>query len=101
MKNTILLAALLACLTTLSACAAERRVSSAYIAPPPPKPKPWDVIVMSDGAWKDQSIHLKGNGVTLKAQTPGKVSLEGNSRLVIEADHVTVSGLNFVDSQSK
>ena len=35
---------------------------------------------------------------TLRARTPGKVLLAGKSSVVIDGDHLVVSGLHFVDS---
>src|SRR5439155_15073058 len=68
--------------------------------------KPGDVITLADGHWKDQLISITGKGtaenpITVRAQTPGKVILEGDSRVIIFGEHVIVSGLMFTDSDSK
>jgi poly(beta-D-mannuronate) lyase len=87
--------------------AAEHRVSSvADIARLGETLRPGDVIVMSDGAWTDQRIVLRANGtaeqpVTLRAGTPGKVVLGGESSLLMEGTHLVASGLHFKDSTAK
>jgi poly(beta-D-mannuronate) lyase len=62
--------------------------------------KPGDVIVMRDGEWKDVVIDVTTGGsaqspLTIRAQTPGKVTLNGASRLRLGAPHVVVDGLLF------
>lgn len=64
--------------------------------------QPGDSIVMADGVWTDQNITFSDNGtagspITLRAQTPGRVILNGNSRLTISGDHLIASGLTFKD----
>jgi poly(beta-D-mannuronate) lyase len=61
---------------------------------------PGDVLVMRDGPWTDQAISLRGNGtasqpITLRAQTPGKVILNGTSHLQLAGQHLVVEGLWF------
>lgn len=83
----------------LCASAAEFPVrSAADIERLAPQAAPGDVLVMSDGDWHDQKINLTARGtaekpVTLRAQTPGKVVLTGNSSLLVDGEHVVVSGL--------
>jgi poly(beta-D-mannuronate) lyase len=60
--------------------------------------QPGDVLVMRDGEWRDQVLHFRGHGttdkpITLRAATPGKVSLVGKSSLMIDGEHLEVSGL--------
>ncbi|MCX6141903.1 MAG: hypothetical protein NTZ35_01660, partial [Ignavibacteriales bacterium] len=48
--------------------------------------KPGDVIIMKNGAWHDAVIDFTANAtssasVTLRAETPGEVILDGNSKL--------------------
>ena len=50
--------------------------------------KPGAVIILKNGVWKDVQIKLTGNGtkenpITLKAETAGKVFIEGISNLEI------------------
>jgi len=54
-----------------------------------------DVIVMLDGEWTDVAIDITTAGVTLRAQTPGKVVLTGSSKLKLSAPNVVVDGLRF------
>lgn len=59
-----------------------------------------DVIVLKNGEWKDVRLKLRASGtadvpVTIKAETPGKVVLTGDSRLQIGASFVLVEGLLF------
>lgn len=62
--------------------------------------KPGDRIVMANGVWKDVEIVFeakgeKGNLIHLVAQTPGKVTIEGQSNLRIAGEFLEVSGLVF------
>lgn len=59
-----------------------------------------DSIIISNGTWKDVAIVLKGKGqkdkfISLIAETPGKVFLEGQSSLRMSGDWLYVSGLVF------
>lgn len=61
---------------------------------------PGNVIVMKDGVWTDvvidfNSVASKIDVITLRAQTPGKVILNGNSRLVFSKPNLVVDGLLF------
>ncbi|MEM8782119.1 MAG: polysaccharide lyase 6 family protein [Planctomycetota bacterium] len=61
---------------------------------------PGDAIVLADGVWTDQYLRFNADGtanapITLRAQTPGQVVLNGNSRLEISGDHLVVDGLRF------
>jgi poly(beta-D-mannuronate) lyase len=83
--------------------AAEHKVSSAAdVARLAPTLAPGDVLVMNDGQWQDQTINFTGQGtaqqpITLRAQTAGKVVLVGDSRLIIDGEHLIVSGV-FLDN---
>jgi poly(beta-D-mannuronate) lyase len=87
--------------------AAEHRVSTAAeIASAMLQAVPGDVLVMADGEWKDQAIVFTGKGteekpVTLRAQTPGKVRLTGNSSIAIDGEHLVVSGLFLQNGQGR
>jgi poly(beta-D-mannuronate) lyase len=66
--------------------------------------KPGDVLVMSDGVWRDQPIVLRGKGtadkpITLRGETPGKVILTGKSSVVIEGEHLVMSGVLLKDCE--
>ncbi|MBI9058126.1 MAG: alginate lyase [Labilibaculum sp.] len=62
--------------------------------------QPGDVIVMSNGIWKDAEIDFKTNGladkpIVLKAETAGQVFLEGQSFLKIAGQFLEVHDLYF------
>ena len=57
-------------------------------------------IIMANGIWKDVSIKFKAKGsktepIVLKAETAGKVFIEGTSDLKIGGSYLEVSGLYF------
>ncbi|CDF78984.1 alginate lyase (PL6) [Formosa agariphila KMM 3901] len=62
--------------------------------------KPGDHLVMANGVWTDIIIKFKGVGteaqpIVLEAETPGKVFIEGQSRLRLSGEYLEVSGLYF------
>jgi poly(beta-D-mannuronate) lyase len=62
--------------------------------------QPGEHIVMSNGVWKDIVIDFScfgstDNPITLKAETPGKVFLEGQSSLNIGGEYLVIDGLYF------
>ena len=62
--------------------------------------KPGDVITMKDGIWHDVNINFNAKAtmsskITLRAQTPGKVILNGTSKLTFSAPYLIVDGLFF------
>ncbi len=62
--------------------------------------QPGDEIVLANGVWKDIQIHFYGKGtedkpIILRAKTPGKVSIEGQSCLKIGGEYLIVDGLYF------
>ncbi|MDD7887524.1 chondroitinase-B domain-containing protein [Flavivirga sp. 57AJ16] len=68
--------------------------------------KPGDVIVMADKIWTDVSIKFSSKGlpdkpIKLKAQTPGKVILNGTSRLLIYGENLEVEGLWFKEGNTE
>ena len=61
---------------------------------------PGDAIVMANGVWTDTQIAFYAEGapgdtITLRAETPGKVILNGRSTLRIGGDYLKVDGLWF------
>jgi poly(beta-D-mannuronate) lyase len=82
-----------------SALTAEHRVSSAMeIELLAEKLQPGDVLLMNDGTWNNQAIFFRGKGtndkpIIMRAQTPGKTVLVGESSLTIAGEYLTVSGL--------
>ncbi|HIL56523.1 MAG TPA: T9SS type A sorting domain-containing protein [Rhodothermales bacterium] len=62
--------------------------------------QPGDTITMADGTWTDTAISfdtdgLPGDSITLRAETPGGVILNGRSTLSIGGDYLKVDGLRF------
>jgi poly(beta-D-mannuronate) lyase len=79
--------------------------SAADIARLTSQVQPGDTLVMTNGVWTDQAIVFRAKGtagkpITLRAQTPGNVTLAGKSSLVIDGEHLIVSGLLLQDGQS-
>ncbi len=61
---------------------------------------PGDTIIMTDGVWTNQNIDFAGfgtaaNPITLRPQTPGGVTLNGDSTLSISGNWLVADGLNF------
>jgi poly(beta-D-mannuronate) lyase len=59
-----------------------------------------DTIILQDGTWADARLKIHASGtaekpVSIKAQTPGKVVLTGDSRISVAGEHVVVDGLWF------
>ena len=59
-----------------------------------------DEIILKDGVWDNTAITFYGKGtedspITLRAETAGKVILEGNSSLKLGGAYLEVSGLHF------
>ncbi|MEZ5387529.1 MAG: polysaccharide lyase 6 family protein [Prosthecobacter sp.] len=59
-----------------------------------------DTLILQEGTWGDArlKIHAEGTAekpVTIKAQTPGKLVLTGDSRISIAGRHIVVEGLWF------
>nr|WP_320120652.1 chondroitinase-B domain-containing protein [uncultured Marinifilum sp.] len=62
--------------------------------------QPGDVIVMSNGIWKNVEMEFKAIGladkpIVLKAETPGQVFIEGQSYLKIAGHYLEVHDLYF------
>jgi poly(beta-D-mannuronate) lyase len=63
---------------------------------------PGDIITMKDGVWHNAVIDFNAAAsasapVTLRAETPGNVVLDGNSQLTFSKPHLIVDGLFFKD----
>ena len=63
---------------------------------------PGDIIILQNGEWKNVTISLdcigsKEKPVVIKAETPGKVLITGNSKLKIGGQYIIVDGLYFVN----
>ena len=62
--------------------------------------KAGDVLVLKNGEWKDAGLKCRASGssdvpLTIKAETPGKVILTGDSRLQLGGRFILVEGLSF------
>ena len=67
--------------------------------------QPGDEIVMANGIWEDIKIRFSGEGtkdapITLRAETPGEVFIQGKSDLKIGGEHLVVEGLYFTNGFS-
>ena len=67
--------------------------------------QPGDEIVMANGVWEDLQIRLIAEGtedqpITLRAETPGQVILQGESDLKLAGEYLIVDGLFFTDGYS-
>ncbi len=67
--------------------------------------QPGDTLTMTGGVWNNATVVFAGNGtqgapITLRAETPGAVSLEGTSTLRIGGTHLVVDGLSFRNGYS-
>ena len=102
-RTTSLLGVILgSALSTFSfAASTEFRISSAEaLATATRTVKPGDTIVMTDGVWRDAPLAFRAEGkagkpIVLKAATPGKVVLTGNSWLRMAGSYLVVQDLVF------
>lgn len=67
--------------------------------------QPGDNIILKNGIWKDVEIKFTGKGtkdnpITIKAETEGKVFIEGVSNLAFGGEYLEVSGLHFRNGYS-
>jgi poly(beta-D-mannuronate) lyase len=66
------------------------------------KARPGDIIILKDGNWDNVTIRLDCHGtsekiILFRSQTPGKVKLTGNSRLMLGGSYIQVEGLHFTN----
>ena len=66
---------------------------------------PGTEIILANGIWKDVQIKLYGEGteedpITLRAETPGEVLIQGASDLKLGGEFLVVDGLYFTDGAS-
>ncbi len=87
--------------TVSPASAAEHPVAdAAAFSAAAKKVAPGDTIILEDGTWTDARLKIHASGtaekpVTIRARTPGKVILTGNSRISLAGEHLVVDGLWF------
>jgi poly(beta-D-mannuronate) lyase len=63
-----------------------------------------DILMLKNGEWKNTTIDFNANAnsklpITLRAQTPGKVILTGNSMLTFSKPYLIAEGLFFKNGQ--
>lgn len=66
---------------------------------------PGSEIVLANGDWKDVQINFFGQGtkedpITLRAETPGEVIIQGQSDLKLGGEYLVVEGLYFTNGAS-
>ena len=59
-----------------------------------------DVLTLASGVYSDSQITVKRNGLTISAQTAGKVIFNGSSQVSIKADNTIFSGFQFVNGDT-
>ena len=64
------------------------------------KLQPGDVVIWRNGEYVDQNINFNASGtaeagITLRAETPGGVTLKGKSYIKFGGDYLTVDGFRF------
>lgn len=67
--------------------------------------RPGSKIIMMNGEWNDIQILFKGYGteakpITLRAETPGQVIIQGQSNLKLGGEYLVVDGLYFTNGAS-
>lgn len=67
--------------------------------------QPGTEIIMANGEWNDIQIKFKGRGtekqpIILRAETPGKVIIQGQSNLKLGGEYLIVDGLYFTNGSS-
>lgn len=67
--------------------------------------QPGTEIIMTNGEWNDVQIRFIGNGtehqpITLRAETSGKVIIQGESDLKLAGEYLVVDGLYFTNGAS-
>ena len=102
---------LLALLVTLTGCGRKDHNTGVLVSNPNElneaisNAQPGSEIIMANGSWKNIQIRFVGHGtqdepITLKAETPGKVLLEGQSDLKLGGEYLNVDGLYFINGYS-
>lgn len=54
-----------------------------------------DILVLANGTYLNNSIDIQTSNITVKAETPGGVFLNGANSISIEGSYVTFSGFQF------
>lgn len=66
--------------------------------------KPGDTLILADGEWNDIHLILNNQGtaeapINVRAETRGKVTITGSSRIAIGGSHITVDGFHFLNTE--
>ena len=99
-KKAFLYLALLTCIS-INLCAQQVEVATIKeYNSAIEKAKAGTTIILKNGTWKDVELNAHGKGtkeapIVIKAETPGKVIISGNSTLNIYGEYVIVSGIWF------
>ena len=56
-----------------------------------------DIIILADGTYLDVTLNINNSNITVKAQTPGGVFLNGADDININGNYVTFSGFQFTN----
>jgi len=56
-----------------------------------------DILTLASGTYSDSQITVKKSGLTIRAQTAGKVIFNGSSQITIKTDNTTFSGFQFIE----
>ncbi|WP_179352924.1 chondroitinase-B domain-containing protein [Winogradskyella vidalii] len=104
MKNYLLIFGLL---LTLFSCNEKTKIESNVLVSSAEElykaiesAQPGDEIVLANGVYRDVEIKFRGQGtkdnpITLRAETAGEVSIEGQSYLKFGGEYLIVEGLHF------
>jgi len=57
--------------------------------------KSGDTVVLADGTYLNNTFDVSASGITVRAQTPGRVFLNGTNAITISGSGVTLSGFQF------
>jgi len=58
---------------------------------------PGDTLLLADGTYLNSSLTIGKSGITVKAETPGGVFLNGTQYINITGNNITFSGFQFTD----
>lgn len=108
MKNSLLLSCII---LMLLSCGTNSSPESTYVKDIDELNKaisqstPGAEIVLANGIWKDVQIDFFGKGtkyapITLRAESPGEVIIQGKSHLKLGGEYLVVSGLHFTEGYS-
>lgn len=105
MKNTLFLFTVLVLITSCQVApkGAQSLVNNAEeLKTAIANAQPGDDIVLANGTWEDIKIRFIGEGtenqpITLRAETPGEVIIQGESDLKLGGEYLVVEGLVFTN----